>query len=109
MRRKQCLVLKEAAENLGLEPEAIIRFIVLEWVVPTARYTDWQQQILDEEDLARARLIRELQETFAVNDEAIPIILNLIDQLNRTHLEIKERLSEDEFQRLLGRKAERFG
>lgn len=37
--------------------------------------------LLDEEDLARAKLIRELQEVFGVNDEAIPIILHLLDQL----------------------------
>lgn len=109
MRRKQNLALKEAAEMLGLEPKEIIRFIVLEWVVPTEIYINWKEQILDEEDLARARLIRDLKENFEVNDEAVPIILNLIDQLNRTHLEINERLNEDEFQRLLGRNDKKYG
>ena len=107
MRRKQCLALKEVAEKVGLKPEAIIRFIALEWVVPAERYLDCQEQLLDEEDLARTKLIRELQETLGVNDEAVPIILNLIDQLNRTHLEINKRLSEDVFQSLSNRKDRR--
>ena len=36
---------------------------------------------LDDEDLARARLIRELMEDFGANAESIPIILHLLDQL----------------------------
>lgn len=91
MRRKRCIALKEAAKTLGIEPEGIIRFIALKWVVPIERHSDWQELLLDEEDLARARLIQELRETLGVNNEAVPIILNLIDQLNRTHLEIRKR------------------
>ena len=46
---------------------------------------------VDEEDLARICLIKQIQEEFGVNDESIPIILHLIDQVNRTHLEVKRR------------------
>ncbi|MBF0315418.1 MAG: hypothetical protein HQK50_18810 [Oligoflexia bacterium] len=71
----------EAALEIGLAPEVIVRFISFRWIIPC----DGQAQLLDEEDLARARLIWELQQEFGVNDEAIPIILKLIDQLNRMH------------------------
>ena len=37
---------------------------------------------LSEVDLARARLIRDLQDSIGVNDEGIGIILNLIDQVH---------------------------
>jgi len=94
MRSKQCLVLNDATNKVGLSPEVIIRFIDCEWITPAERNLNWQDQTLDEEDLARAGLIRELQEIFGVNDEAIPIILHLIDQLNRIHLEIYKRLNE---------------
>jgi chaperone modulatory protein CbpM len=43
---------------------------------------------MDDEDLARIRLIRDLKEDFGVNDEGMSIILHLLDQLNRIHLEI---------------------
>lgn len=92
MKIKQRLPLSEAADQCGLEPEILIRYISFEWIVPV----DWQNQILDEEDMARARLIVQLQEEFGVNDKAIPIILHLIDQLNRTHLELKTRSEESE-------------
>ena len=45
----------------------------------------------DEEDLARIQLIQELREDFGVNDEAVPIILHLIDQLNLIQLELRQR------------------
>jgi chaperone modulatory protein CbpM len=33
-------------------------------------------------DVARARLIRDLREDLGVNDEAVPVILDLLDQLH---------------------------
>lgn len=72
--------LKQVAEQYGMSPEIIIRFVSFEWIVPS----DWEHEILDEEDIARARLIWQLQHEFGVNDESIPIILHLIDQLNLT-------------------------
>jgi chaperone modulatory protein CbpM len=52
--------------------------------------------IFDEEDLARIRLIYELQMDMGVNDEAIPVILHLVDQLNRVHIEVKTRVVDSE-------------
>lgn len=87
MKSKQRHPLHEAAIHCGLSAEIITRFITFEWITPADR----EQQILDEEDIARVRLICLLQQEFGVNDEAVPIILHLIDQLNRTHLELKDR------------------
>ena len=36
--------------------------------------------------------VNAIQQEFGVNDEAVPIILHLIDQLNRIRLEVKDRL-----------------
>jgi chaperone modulatory protein CbpM len=79
LRRK----LTDAAECCGVQPEVIVRFIKYEWIAPV----DAENEMLDEEDVARARLILQLQREFGVNDEAVPIILHLIDQLHRTHFE----------------------
>ena len=43
---------------------------------------DERGQLFDALDLARIRLIVELREELEVNDEAIPIILSLIDQMH---------------------------
>ena len=44
-------------------------------------------------DVARARLIRELQVDFGVNDEGVGVILSLVDQLHgmrRTLMELRQ-------------------
>ncbi len=88
---------QEACEHCGLAPEVLIRFVSFSWVVPDTPPESLESIVfvsLDEEDLARARLIWELQNDFGVNDEAIPLILHLIDQLNRTQLELRNRISQ---------------
>jgi chaperone modulatory protein CbpM len=72
---KKIFLLNEAARECGVEERVIVHFVQKQWIIP-ARPTE-----LDEQDVARARLIQELQEIFGVNDEGIPIILHLVDQL----------------------------
>lgn len=48
------------------------------WLVPVAREKTVQ---FSEADLARARLIGDLEADFGVNDEGITIVLHLLDQL----------------------------
>lgn len=78
--------LSEASEYCGVPMEMIMWFIEEEWISPI----NCEEPILDDEDVARIRLIWELREDFGVNEEAMPIILNLIDQLNRMHLELEK-------------------
>lgn len=78
--------IEEVSEYCGVPREIIIRFIEEEWIHPL----DIDTPALDAEDIARVRLIWELYSDFGVNEEAIPIILNLIDQLNRMHLELEK-------------------
>ena len=67
--------LTEVSEVTGVDQPTVITFIQREWICPVA------EQELDEEDVARIQLIRELRENFGANDEAIPVILHLLDQL----------------------------
>ena len=76
--------LDEACILCGVKEEIVIHFIEEDWVHPLDRHS----LELDAEDIARIRLIRELKEDYGVNDEGVPIILQLLDQLNRLHLEI---------------------
>lgn len=84
MKEQRAILITEAAEKCGLSPEIIHRFISLSWVSPT----DPKQELLDDEDVARARLIGELQE-FGINDAAVPVILQLLDQLHMLHNELR--------------------
>jgi chaperone modulatory protein CbpM len=75
MSERHEFTLLEVVRITGLERSEIISFIQKEWILPP------ETEILDEEDVARIRLIRELKDDFGVNDEAIPLILHLLDRL----------------------------
>lgn len=78
--------IEEASDACGVPYQMILRFIEEEWIRPS----NSDGPLLDEEDIARIHFIWELYEDFGVNDEAVPIILHLVDQLNRIHLELKK-------------------
>jgi hypothetical protein len=77
--------IEEACEKLKVEPKFVVHCIRAHWIRPAGPFE------LDEEDLARVGLVRELQEDLGVNDDAVPIILDLIDRLN--FLENRVRLA----------------
>jgi chaperone modulatory protein CbpM len=81
------LVISEAARRVGIEPELIERFILFAWVRPASD----EPALLDELDIARCQLIHELQNEFGVNDAAVPVILELVDQLHRLQAEAQRR------------------
>lgn len=84
---KRLRLVEEASVVCGVGPDQIHRFIAYSWVLPAEE----NPARLDEEDVARARLIHELQDDFGVNDAGVPIILQLIDQLHRVHREVNRR------------------
>ena len=57
------------------------------WLVPRR---DQEAADFSEADLARACLIRDLQHDMGVNEEAIPIILDLIDQVHGLRRMLRE-------------------
>src|SRR5438874_1126239 len=75
--------LEEACQQSGLRREVFLEFVQKEWIQPPReRSAETEDAEWGEEDVLRAQLIRELIKDFGVNDEAVPIILHLIDQLN---------------------------
>ncbi|WP_200847424.1 chaperone modulator CbpM [Microbacterium sp. 18062] len=67
----------EACEEAGVEQGFVVECLRAHWVVPAYP----AEAELDELDLARLRLIATLKEDLGVNDEAVPVILHLVDQL----------------------------
>ena len=61
------------------DPAAVDRWVDAGWLAPGHVGGEWTYT---EIDLARARLIRDLTRDLGVNDEGIPIILGLVDQLH---------------------------
>ena len=68
----------QAAAEIGVERTVIVSWIEQRWVLPAPAGTDYS---FEEVDLARLRLIHELLDELEVGEEAMPILLNLLDQL----------------------------
>jgi chaperone modulatory protein CbpM len=78
MKDKKIYAITEITESYQLDEIFICECIEREWIIPS----NAEEKLLDQEDVARILLIKDLKEVFGVNDEAIPIILHLIDQIN---------------------------
>ena len=61
------------------DPAAVDRWVDAGWLAPGRVGGEWTYT---EIDLARTRLIQDLTRDLGVNDEGIPIILGLVDQLH---------------------------
>jgi chaperone modulatory protein CbpM len=76
-------------ETKPIPPEMVAAWIEAGWLTPI------QDGVagLSEIDLARALLIDELRRELGVNDESVPIILELIDQLHGLRRALREALA----------------
>ena len=71
------------------ESGAVEAGVAAGWLLPQEFETNWLSEI----DLARAQLIRDLKSTFGVDDEGVPLILDLIDQLHGVRRAMRELLA----------------
>ncbi len=78
MKDKNIFEITEVMELYELNEIFICDCIEREWIMPH----DPEEALLDQEDIARVLLIKDLKEIFEVNDESIPVILHLIDQIH---------------------------
>jgi chaperone modulatory protein CbpM len=62
----------------GLERRDLTRWIENRWVLPERRGQTW---IFHEVDVARVELILEIRQEFAIDEEALPLVLGLLDQV----------------------------
>lgn len=70
--------MEQVAAEIGVERGVIVSWIEQRWVLPATSGGDY---LFEEVDLARLRLIHELLGELQVGEEAMPILLNLLDQL----------------------------
>lgn len=71
--------LQQVVHEVGIAESDLMLWIEQRWVLPSRSDDDF---LFDDVDLARARLIRELRADLMVNEEAIPVILSLLDQIH---------------------------
>jgi chaperone modulatory protein CbpM len=70
--------LAEVVTATEISEGEIVTWVEQHWVLPVEDEGRW---LFDEADVARISLIDELRRDMAVNDEAVPIVLRLLDQL----------------------------
>ena len=70
--------LVEVVSELSIDATVLRGWIEQRWIRPTM---DDGEPLFDEADMARARLIAELRQDFNVSDEAMPVVLKLLDQV----------------------------
>jgi chaperone modulatory protein CbpM len=62
----------------GLERRELSRWVENHWVLPERHADTW---IFHEVDVARVELIHDIRRDFAIDDEAMGLILGLLDQV----------------------------
>ncbi len=82
---KKIFQITEIIESYNLSEVFIYECIQKEWIVPC----DMNNSYFDEEDISRILLIKDLKEDFGANDESVPLILHLIDQMHWLKSQIK--------------------
>lgn len=75
------ITLTAVAEETGWPPEQITHCVTRRWVRAEEKGGTY---VFEEIDIARIKLIRELREEMAVNEEAVDLVLSLMDQLYET-------------------------
>lgn len=71
----------EVSQSTGLTQHRIFQYIEWEWIFPQESLVN-KEKNLNEEDLARIRLIQDLEDDLGVNADGISVILHLIDQIH---------------------------
>ncbi len=66
------------AQNSGLDRQDLERWIQNDWVRPERQSGGF---VFQDIDVARVKLIRELRHDLDIDEEALPVILSLVDQL----------------------------
>jgi chaperone modulatory protein CbpM len=82
------------SDSAGLRRQDLERWIANDWVRPDRQGESF---LFREIDVARIQLIRELRDEMEVNEEALPVVLSLLDQvydLRRRMRQLGEALSE---------------
>jgi chaperone modulatory protein CbpM len=70
---------REFLAIIQLDAEVLQQWMQAGWLLPQE---EGRTPNFSEIDLARAQLIRDLRQDLGVNDEGIPVILDLLDQLH---------------------------
>lgn len=87
------LSIEDVAKRTSIRAAELHLYIQQSWVLPME---EEGRYFFDDADVARIQLIYDLRTDMGCNDEAVPVVLNLVDQLhsmNRALEEINQALN----------------
>jgi len=98
--------LAEVLTLCGLDRAELTQWIERRWVLPLVSDGDY---LFSEADLARVQMIAEFRNDLALDDEVLPAVLGLVDQLHATRRRFRQlvqiicELPEDQCEAILRR------
>ena len=78
--------LEAVCETVSVRPADLQRWIGRAWVRPLEHAGQWQ---FEEIDVARVRLIVTLRDELRVEEDTLPVVLSLLDQLHDARREVQ--------------------
>lgn len=79
--------LSEVVAICGIDRDELKLWIERRWLMPLASNGEY---LFNEADVARARMIAEFRKDLALDDEAMPLVLGLVDQLHATRRRFRQ-------------------
>src|SRR5262245_60268454 len=83
-------VLAEIARTYNVTTSELTLWIERRWVLPLRQDSDY---VFGEADRARVAMIAELRRDVGIDDEAMPVVLNLLDQLYGMRRHVRRLIS----------------
>lgn len=80
----------EVVTLCGVAREELTLWIERRWILPLATDGDY---LFNEADLARAQMIAEFRRDLAIDEEAIPLVLDLVDQLHAARRRLRQLIA----------------
>jgi chaperone modulatory protein CbpM len=74
------------AAEIGVTVEDITGWIERRWVLPVR---SGKEPAFDDADRARIRMILDFHRDLAIDDEAMPVVLDLVDRLHATRAQLR--------------------
>jgi chaperone modulatory protein CbpM len=82
--------LAELVIELNCRREDVVLWVERRWVLPLQQDGDL---VFSETDIARVQMIIELRRDMGIDDEAMPVVLDLLDKLYATRRQMRDLLS----------------
>lgn len=82
--------LAEVLAEFSLSQDELLTWIERRWVLPLAQDSEY---VFGEADVARVQMIVELHRDMAIDDEAMSVVLDLLDKLYALRRQMRDLLS----------------